>query len=284
MSDLDIKRLVGEGVYFIQQGEDGPVKIGYTTSIQNRLASLQTGSPYELKLLGFYEGTIEQEKTLHQLFAEERINGEWFDPTPELLATATNGSIRLERITPTLPQENGKAKTFTSAQLVETIYKGIGFRSELQARWAVFYDYLGVLFKYNQEVFELPDGLWYVPDFWLPEQKRWVKIYDNEPTCFERDKASSFADIMCEDFEQAIYIFYGDMEPFASSSYSAEVFYGPFCDLCHYWCECPVCGCLGITFEGRADYLPCHCEGRVEMNYDSPRLIEAYTRARQMKF
>lgn len=50
---------------------------------------------------------------------------------------------------------------------IDTYYKGYRFRSRLEARWAVFFDALGIGFKYEVEGFDL-DGLWYLPDFWLP--------------------------------------------------------------------------------------------------------------------
>ena len=48
---------------------------------------------------------------------------------------------------------------------IETIYKGYRFRSRLEARWAVFFDSLGVKYEYDPEGFKLPDGSVYLPDF-----------------------------------------------------------------------------------------------------------------------
>ena len=48
---------------------------------------------------------------------------------------------------------------------IETIYKGYRFRSRLEARWAVFFDALGVKWEYEPEGFELPSGKRYLPDF-----------------------------------------------------------------------------------------------------------------------
>ncbi len=52
---------------------------------------------------------------------------------------------------------------------IETVYKGYRFRSRLEARWAVFFDACGVKWEYEPEGFELEDGTWYLPDFYLPE-------------------------------------------------------------------------------------------------------------------
>jgi hypothetical protein len=47
-----------------------------------------------------------------------------------------------------------------------TEYGGVTFRSRLEARWALFFDALGVIWQYEPEGFDLPSGL-YVPDFWV---------------------------------------------------------------------------------------------------------------------
>lgn len=48
---------------------------------------------------------------------------------------------------------------------IETRYKGYRFRSRLEARWAVFFETLGVNWEYESEGFLLSDGARYLPDF-----------------------------------------------------------------------------------------------------------------------
>lgn len=48
---------------------------------------------------------------------------------------------------------------------IETIYNSYRFRSRLEARWAVFFNALGVEFEYEPEGFVLPSGKYYLPDF-----------------------------------------------------------------------------------------------------------------------
>ena len=73
----DVRR-PGE-VYFVQHGNDGPVKIGFRSlSSEDRIANLQTGNPVELRRLAALPGTPEDEKTLHHSFRKLRIRGEWF--------------------------------------------------------------------------------------------------------------------------------------------------------------------------------------------------------------
>jgi hypothetical protein len=52
---------------------------------------------------------------------------------------------------------------------IETVYKGYRFRSRLEARWAVFFDALGIEWEYEKEGYDLGEAGWYLPDFWLPE-------------------------------------------------------------------------------------------------------------------
>lgn len=52
---------------------------------------------------------------------------------------------------------------------IETVYKGYRFRSRLEARWAVFFDALGLVWDYEVEGYELGQGLRYLPDFLLPK-------------------------------------------------------------------------------------------------------------------
>lgn len=50
---------------------------------------------------------------------------------------------------------------------IQTAYKGYHFRSRLEARWAVFFDALGLQWEYEPEGFEMPDGRRYLPDFFI---------------------------------------------------------------------------------------------------------------------
>lgn len=51
---------------------------------------------------------------------------------------------------------------------IETKYKGYRFRSRLEARWAVFFDALGIVWEYEPQGYELSDGTRYLPDFRIP--------------------------------------------------------------------------------------------------------------------
>lgn len=56
----------------------------------------------------------------------------------------------------------------SAIKAIETHYAGCRFRSRLEARWAVFFDTLGITWEYEAQGYELEDGTRYLPDFWLP--------------------------------------------------------------------------------------------------------------------
>lgn len=75
-------------IYFIQQGNDGPIKIGFTEQedIMKRKYMLQTGNPINLHYLKVVDGNRLTERLLHEKFQDIKINGrEWFYPTDFLL-------------------------------------------------------------------------------------------------------------------------------------------------------------------------------------------------------
>ena len=75
-------------VYFVQAETGGPVKIGRSANPSARLASLQTAHPHLLRIVAKMAGGAEVERAMHRLFAASRIRpeGEWFNPTPDLVA------------------------------------------------------------------------------------------------------------------------------------------------------------------------------------------------------
>ena len=62
---------------------------------------------------------------------------------------------------------------------IETVYNGYRFRSRLEARWAVFFDAMGIEYQYEPQGFSLKDGTRYLPDFYLPESDTHVEVKPN---------------------------------------------------------------------------------------------------------
>lgn len=65
-------------VYFARFGE--LIKIGFTTNLQTRMASVQ---PDEVLLT--LPGGRPHERALHEVFKQHRVRGEWFRSCPEIL-------------------------------------------------------------------------------------------------------------------------------------------------------------------------------------------------------
>ena len=64
---------------------------------------------------------------------------------------------------------------------IETEYNGYKFRSRLEARWAVFFDYLGISYEYEPEGFQMDDTTCYLPDFYIPEWDAYIEVKGNRP-------------------------------------------------------------------------------------------------------
>jgi hypothetical protein len=77
--------MIDKMIYFIQMGEDGPIKIGETKHIHERLSELQVSNPYKLRVLWIYNGRKYGDEDLHEKYEEYNIRGEWFWPVKEIL-------------------------------------------------------------------------------------------------------------------------------------------------------------------------------------------------------
>lgn len=169
---------------------------------------------------------------------------------------------------------------------IETRYRGYRFRSRLEAKWAVFYDALHLNWIYEMEGFDLGGGLNYLPDFFFPDLKIWIEIKAERPTPIESEKA----DRLARAAGQSVYIFFGDI-PHVSGLLetvfeNAWVFYpnGAW-DVSQHWCECSICGKLGIEFMGRGEHIcGAQCGGAQWHTDSTPRFRAAYEKARSTRF
>lgn len=68
----------------------------------------------------------------------------------------------------------------TSLAAIQTEYAGCRFRSRLEARWAIFFERLGLEWVYEPQGFHIPSvegaSRGYLPDFWLPDLEVWVEV------------------------------------------------------------------------------------------------------------
>jgi hypothetical protein len=81
--DAAVAARQGARVYFARAASR--IKIGWSRNVGTRLAQLQTANPDPIVLLATTPGGRALERQLHERFASDRVSGEWFDATDELL-------------------------------------------------------------------------------------------------------------------------------------------------------------------------------------------------------
>ena len=96
-------------VYVIATVIDGlyckPVKIGIAADADKRVATLQTGNPNQLAVIHWIptphrDWARELEADWHTAYADQRLNGEWFDVEPlnAIVALAQGAAAHLEDV------------------------------------------------------------------------------------------------------------------------------------------------------------------------------------------
>jgi hypothetical protein len=75
-----------QDVYFIQEGNEGPIKIGIASNVQERLRTLQTAHAKLLNIRGIIKhGGLKTESELHNYFHKYHLHGEWFALNNEIV-------------------------------------------------------------------------------------------------------------------------------------------------------------------------------------------------------
>jgi hypothetical protein len=215
----------------------------------------------------------------------------------------------------------------TMVEPLKVIHNGQHFREPLAARWAVFFEALGVRYEHEGESLEV-DGLRYLPTFWMPEQQCWVEVKGQELT--EEDDKKAL--LLAHHTRKHVYLFAGEIQVPDGKPVSPAYRYHwgeslpsiripPFrsCLASCHWCECPFCRQVTIEYDGlcqcqcvRHMYTTTYRLGFDEqspkrlpheaeddythldwwaskitgtfLTFDSPRLVAAYTAARQACF
>jgi hypothetical protein len=134
---------------------------------------------------------------------------------------------------------------------IETVYNGYRFRSRIEARWAVFFDALGIEYQYEPEGFELDDGTYYLPDFWLPSQEYWIEIKGSKDV---PDAAWDKATQLAQGTGKNVYIFSGQIgkssqgDPYSQDEpYNVLLFNDGHRGMTlARWSQCPFCGIIRI--------------------------------------
>lgn len=163
-----------------------------------------------------------------------------------------------------------------SNNAIPTRYEKCEFRSRIEARWAVFFDALGVKWEYEKQGFKLPVG-WYLPDFFLPAQDAWFEVKGAEPTIQEM----MFCHDLAEETYKQVFITHGGIE--SDPCETIITCCGPLgWKLDGYaWHQCETCGAFSVREKG-ATHL-CQC-GAVDFNPTSSTLEYAAEEARSVRF
>lgn len=180
---------------------------------------------------------------------------------------------------------------------LDTVYNGYKFRSRLEARWAVFFDSVGIKYEYEKEGFDL-NGIYYLPDFWLPELNTFIEIKGEAPTKEEIIKCR----LLAENTGKRVYLLDGEIPypKYDLDNNMSDGFYDIMYNKCwtmyfdegedhpYVFCECFVCGKIGIEFDGRSDRICQKCpsskHGDKGYNWFSSKLENAYRKARSFRF
>jgi hypothetical protein len=150
---------------------------------------------------------------------------------------------------------------------IDTLYKGNYFRSRLEARWAYFFDSVGMGYEYEVEGFKNSNGECYLPDFFLPK----CYMRSLRPGVYVEIKPESYPDDdipAASWFTRPLFLFKGTPD---------KLIWGEYCDngfqLGRGWdnymglWKCSVCGGFKIDYnEGGYDNCP-HCK-RGQNNYE----------------
>ena len=159
---------------------------------------------------------------------------------------------------------------------IETVYRGVTFRSRLEARWALFFETLGYAWLYEQEAYRLDEVTSYLPDFVLPEPGLIVEIKPSSPTKEVVRKCCLLSTIL----EKGVVICAGEpgawlhTQSTISVAYEGEWQQGDF-----QWRACAHCSSVGIGTNG-----VCKCSPGASFLGSSERIIEAVETANSHRF
>lgn len=121
---------------------------------------------------------------------------------------------------------------------IETEYNGYKFRSRLEARWAYFFDLLGIEYEYEPEGIEIDEKTKYLPDFFLPHFHCFFEVKRKGLSKEEKDRAikriswgmhcSEWAGMICygDPVDNEIYIYCQESDDGGGGSYEGEVTFG----------------------------------------------------------
>jgi hypothetical protein len=188
-------------------------------------------------------------------------------------------------------------------------------RRFVEARWAFFFDTLGIRYRYEPKRFWLQPDLSYLPDFWLVDHRCFIEIKGEKPEQREKMRLLAqkthvnvytfFGDVGVPGPARGAFVDYGDdyyleisaipnpiriRYPLSSPGLLPA---GPF-RLNAYghwgkdygWCECQQCGMVALATTNPTIGFQCACPLPLLAPHtmNSPRMIAAYRAANQYRF
>lgn len=142
-------------------------------------------------------------------------------------------------------------------KVIQTHYNGYHFRSRLEARWATFFDTLGIKYEYEPEGFELPSGR-YLPDFFLPDilKGTWVEIKSDSDKVDINRTDKLLEELTLATDKPSLLIRGTPMDMYKRGAFETYKEYpiwtgGGGWDNNYIFCICPWCGKVGLEYDGR---------------------------------
>jgi hypothetical protein len=166
-----------------------------------------------------------------------------------------------------------------------SLWNGYCLRSRLEARWAIFLEYLSIDYVYEPRTFQLSNGHKYTPDFYLPNRKMWLEIKPCYPTELEIEKVKLLSQIPSLKGHRILLIYGSVNPPFVKKFYEGAKgieFFGhnpqrePMA-----WSQCSICKRFDIGL--RCD-PPCHPNANAGSVKPSIHLQMAYEYANKIDF
>lgn len=183
----------------------------------------------------------------------------------------------------------------------KTKYGVIFFESMIEARWAAFFDCLGIKYEYEPTFAEVETGcrvVNYKPDFFLKDLNKYIEIKPSKPYGIENTKAAGWA----KHIGDIIVLF--NLNPPTMELENGWLFFSegqdqtPILFDAYWWWECPKCGHIDIDEYAQITSCGCYSQDFFNKIYEeeikgikispsrerSARLLAAYKTAKNYNF